>query len=362
MPLICENIELMSRRLSESQESNRPLCLTDAFPALTGDIIMEYSFGFCYKSLEDQKFASFHEAFNAIGAAGHIGAQFPGFFWLMNQIPDSITEKLQPALASLLRMKRDQWDLVAKTIREHDAGTQSGRRTIFSEIMQSNLPPEDKTQQRLADEAQTVVGAGVETTSFALCVGSFHIAGTPRIYERLHTELVAACPDWTALPDLHELEKLPYLKACILESLRLSYGLSARNPRTHDRPIQYKEWTIPAETVIAMTIVDVHHDEKIFPDSHAFVPERWLNDPKTADGTPLEHYLMAFGRGPRACLGINMAWTELYLAVGTIFRRFRFELFETDISDVTLEHDNFIPNVKLDSKGVRVLVCSVVDC
>jgi cytochrome P450 len=54
-----------------------------------------------------------------------------------------------------------------------------------------------------------------------------------------------------------------------------------------------------------MTIVDVHHDEEIFPDSDSFIPERWFDDPHTSDGTPLEHYMVAFGRGPRACLGIK---------------------------------------------------------
>ena len=39
-----------------------------------------------------------------------------------------------------------------------------------------------------------------------------------------------------------------------------------------------------------------------------------------------------------------------------IFRRFGLELYETDITDVELKHDLFIPFVKLDSKGVRVRV------
>lgn len=50
---------------------------------------------------------------------------------------------------------------------------------------------------------------------------------------------------------------------------------------------------------------------------------------------------------------------ELYLGFATIFRKFNLELFETDISDVTLAHDHFVPAVKLDSKGVRVKVKSV---
>jgi hypothetical protein len=46
----------------------------------------------------------------------------------------------------------------------------------------------------------------------------------------------------------------------------------------------------------------------------------------------------------------------MYLALGTMFRRYKFELYETDVTDVEMEHDWFIPIVKLDSKGVRLLV------
>ena len=45
--------------------------------------------------------------------------------------------------------------------------------------------------------------------------------------------------------------------------------------------------------------------------------------------------------------------------MATIFRWYKFELFETDVSDIALKHDMFLPFPKLDSKGVRVLVSKV---
>jgi hypothetical protein len=46
-------------------------------PAFTGDIIMEYAFGFSYKQLESPTFESFHEAFMAIGSSAHVASFFP---------------------------------------------------------------------------------------------------------------------------------------------------------------------------------------------------------------------------------------------------------------------------------------------
>lgn len=331
---------------------------------MTGDVIMEYAFAFSYKQIQSPDFNSFHEAYVTTSFLGHYTGQFPWLKPVMMSMPDSIAAKLQPGLESVLRLKKDQLRDVKIAIHSYHHGrqpTQDARHTIFDEILKSKLPPEDKTQERLADEANLVVGAGLETTSYALCVGTFHIVNTPHIYNKLHSELVREFPDKNITPSLPALEKLPYLKACIQESLRLSYGLSSRNPRISHQDFQYKDWIIPGGTVVAMTIPNVHHDEAIFPNSHSFIPERWLDNPRTAEGVALDHYLVTFGRGQRSCLGVNMAWAEMQMVLGTMFRRYRFELFETDVSDVEMAHDYFIPGVKRDSKGVRITAFKMDD-
>ncbi|KAJ9616826.1 hypothetical protein H2200_000545 [Cladophialophora chaetospira] len=360
-PVIREKVELFSRKVSEYKDKDAPMVLSDAFPAFAGDIITEYSFGICYDHLDSPDFSeSFHAAFMAVGEFGHVAVQFPWFHPLLNSLPQGFVRKTQPALGSLLRLQNDLRAMIKRLTQEGGLKeAKSSQRTIFHDLLQSSLPPEDKGNRRMADEAQTVIGGGLETTAWALSVGSFHIINNPKIYEKLHRELLQAIPDASTIPDLLDVEKLPYLRACITEAVRLSYGISARNPRVFNQPLQYKEWSIPPRTAIGMTIVDVHHDENIFPDSHTYIPERWLGNPKAPDGFPLEHYFVGFGKGQRGCLGINLAWAELFLLMATLFRRFKFELFETDETDVKLKHDFFLPSPKLDSKGVRVKVVEV---
>lgn len=52
----------------------------------------------------------------------------------------------------------------------------------------------------------------------------------------------------------------------------------------------------------------------------------------------------------------SLAHAEIYLALATVFRNFTFELFNTDVTDIELVHDFFLPSPKLDSKGLRVKV------
>ena len=103
-----------------------------------------------------------------------------------------------------------------------------------------------------------------------------------------------------------------------------------------------------------MSSVMMHDNPDIFPDPRAFKPERWLQ-PNSAH---LKKYLVPFSKGSRQCLGMQLAYCELYLIMAALYApgRFDFELFETDITDVEIEHDFFNAFHRLDSKGIRVLV------
>ncbi len=109
-----------------------------------------------------------------------------------------------------------------------------------------------------------------------------------------------------------------------------------------------------------MTSYLVHHNKTIFPSSHEYVPQRWLDNPR------LDKYLVSFSKGTRQCVGINVAYAELYTCLARLFRLYggpesmgpegRLELFESTKEDIKMVADMFIPFVKKGSKGIRVLV------
>lgn len=229
--------------------------------------------------------------------------------------------------------------------------------TIFHELINSDLPANEKTIARLQDEGQLIIGAGQVTTAHYLKTTSFHILANKFILHRLKAELATAMPNaWSTLP-LPELEQRPYLSAVILEGFRLSYGVTQRLQRVSpDAPLIFRDWVIPAGTPVGMTSIFMHNNAKLFPKSHSFRPERWL-EPGAKER--LEKYLGNFGKGSRACLGINLAQAEIRFTLAAVFRRFDLQLHETTRADVDIVHDFFNPYARLDSKGVRVVVNSM---
>lgn len=52
---------------------------------------------------------------------------------------------------------------------------------------------------------------------------------------------------------------------------------------------------------------------------------------------------------------------EIYITLANVFRRFELKLYETDVSDVEMAHDFFVPMPRMDSKGVRVQVVKTLE-
>ena len=223
----------------------------------------------------------------------------------------------------------------------------------------------------------TVV-AGTLTTADALTWAVYGLLSQPTTLRKLKTELQSAIPNTQSASSLVQLENSPYLTAVIYEALRLSNGVSMRLSRIDpEKPIVYTgkhngksySYTLPPGTPISMTGILIHYNLEYFSDPLTFDPERWMPNPPAH---PLTKYLVPFTRGTRQCLGMNLAWAEMYLTIATIFRRYgskevRFEgdqgtlqLYEFDYErDLEIVGDGALPLYSTDSKGVRIIVSKV---
>ena len=65
---------------------------------------------------------------------------------------------------------------------------------------------------------------------------------------------------------------------------------------------------------------------------------------------------MPFGRGPRVCVGMELAKAEVLLVAGNVFWKYELELEGTREVDVAFVHDFFGAWEGEGGKGVRVRV------
>jgi cytochrome P450 len=237
---------------------------------------------------------------------------------------------------------------------EDKIAPQMPQSSVFRTLLTGQLPESERSIARLKGEGQTLIGAGTLTTGHALKTIMFHLLDNPKILERLNQEIDQAFPSKHDQIKLQEAEKLPFLNVVIVEGLRLAYGVTHRLQLISPlEDIVFHGMKIPPGTPVGMTSIFIHDNPAIFPQPRRFDPERWM-DPETR--VNLSRNFVAFSKGTRMCLGMHLAYAELYLAVATILHRYSLELFETSREDIDMAHDFFDPATKLDSKGLRVKI------
>lgn len=240
--------------------------------------------------------------------------------------------------------------------------------TIFHGLLRSDLPDSEKSSARLAEEAVVLLAAGTDSSANTMSAITYHLLTNPKQLKRLQAELKDAVPG-DEMPSFASLESLPYLSAVIQEGLRLHPAVSSRQQRiapdddlfytNPDTKITYK---IPAGTTISMNPLLLSRLADIYPSPGEFRPERFLENPK------LKQYNLTFSRGTRICLGINLAYQEMYIILAGLFKKFdawdgtgeqksmTLELFETTRDDIDIVRDLVTEGVKEGSLRVRVRV------
>ena len=87
------------------------------------------------------------------------------------------------------------------------------------------------TVDDLAADTLVFLMAGTDTTAHALTIATYYVLKHPDILRKLRAELREAMPSKDTWLECSELEKLPYLRGVIKESLRSSSGTPGRIPR-----------------------------------------------------------------------------------------------------------------------------------
>ncbi|KAL4890504.1 cytochrome P450 [Aspergillus ambiguus] len=321
--IVQEKATKLVRRMRAAFESSGRIDLHHGFRAISVDVITDYAFDHCYDFLDDAEFGvGFFNMIRDFGPAFWFFQQFPAVqpfalgtpFWLAKLTSGALTRMMlhhEGSRRQILRVKDDV-----------DKGKQAGRTTIFHQLLSPNAAEGYvvPTVEELKDEAYILVAASADTTGNALTIATYNVVRNPQIYQRLTAELKEAFPDPTMKMDFVSLEKLPYLTGVIKEALRLSFGVPGRLPRVvPDQGAEFNGYHVPGGTVVSMSSWTMHHNEDLFPQAEVFNPERWTNPEKAKS---LDRFLFSFGKGSRQCVGMPLAYCELYLTLGRVFRQF----------------------------------------
>ncbi|KAF9886007.1 hypothetical protein FE257_012188 [Aspergillus nanangensis] len=355
-PLIHDHVAKLINRLAQFHRDKQTVDLNVLFNALTIDIISHYAYGANFNFLESGDLQTeVRESLIALTSGFHLMRFVPLDPTLIEKVPIPLLELLWPSAGKLMSTKRR---IRAQAIDALGGVNQPEKETIFSTLVNSDLEQSEKSVQRLEDEAFLLLQAGSETTGHSLGVLMFYVLRDREVYRRVKEELLQVMPDPESKPSLAQLRALSYFSAVITESFRLAFGTMTRLPRVApDEALVYKQWTIPPGTPLSQTAYLIHMDPSVFPEPEKFDPERWIRAGENRK--KLESVLVNWSKGRRQCLGINLAYAEVYLAASQVFRRTDLTLLDTSLKCIQPVRDRIIILPESGGYHIRVAVDGV---
>ena len=187
------------------------------------------------------------------------------------------------------------------------------------------------SEQEIRDELLTLLVAGHETTASSLAWAFERLVREPEVLERLVAEIDGGDE--------------AYLTATIQETLRDRPVLPNAAPRLVVKEATIGDWTYQPGCSLVANAYLIHHDPEIYPDPHAFRPERFL------DRKPGTYTWIPFGGGRRRCLGASFAMLEMQVVLRALLGSC--ELRATDDGVEVAQRRNITVR---PARGARVVV------
>ncbi|MBA0783092.1 hypothetical protein Gotri_000863 [Gossypium trilobum] len=209
-------------------------------------------------------------------------------------------------------------------------------------LLDLQLPEEKRklTEKEIVSLSSEFLNGGTDTTSTALQWIMANMVKYPHVQEKLFMEIKGVVGKGEREVKEDDLQKMPYLKAVILEGLRRHPPGHFLLPHTVREDTVLGGYLVPKNATINFLVAEMGWDTKVWEDPMAFKPERFLSNNKSGEVVfditgSREIKMMPFGVGRRICPGLALAILHLEYFVANLVFNFQWRAMDGD--DVSLE-------------------------
>jgi len=285
-----------------SIEKNKPLCINRMATRLTLHVITRLLFSMAISDKQIEKLDELLNYFSNLLIKKRRPFSFP------------IIPLLNPSFRkSHAEFKRLIHDII-------QAGGNSYSDDFLARLKSYQCPVTSKslTNDELFSESALMLFAGHETTANALTWLIITLSKYPSIRQCLQEEIRNVLQDKPL--DVADLEKMPLLRAVVMEVLRLFPSFPAV-PRYSLKDDEIDGYHIPANAMVVINIAMIQRHPGFWSNPEGFMPERFINQKAQH-----KYAFLPFINGPRVCIGNSLALLELQIMTVLLLQRFTLNL------------------------------------
>ncbi|XP_041997434.1 cytochrome P450 71A9-like [Salvia splendens] len=320
-PIFKDEVRKMMAKIARDASSSTVVNLSETMMSLSSNSICRVAFGKTYgdEGYGKNRFFDLLRETQSLLGGFFVEDYLPWFRWVdrllgMNKKlgknfhdMDSFYEELIEEHMDPNRPKSMEGDIVDILLRMKENGTTSFELTL------------DHIKALLMN----IIAGGSDTVSAALVWAMASLVKKPLLMKKLQAEIRQLAGE-KKLIDEKDIEKLPYLRAVVKESLRLYPPAPLLVPRETTKKCSINGYEIEGGSTVYVNAWAIARDPAMWDNEDEFLPERFLESDLDPRGQTPE--LIPFGFGRRRCPGIGMAMAEMELALANVVCKFDWEL------------------------------------
>ncbi|KAJ9562461.1 hypothetical protein OSB04_007621 [Centaurea solstitialis] len=299
-----DETSLLIKKIQESHES--VVNLSELMMSLTNNVICRVALGRTY---DGKKFKNLLLRFVELLGSFTVGSYIPFLKWVdrlsgLERRADEVAEEFNEFLEGVIEehVNKKLVDTEGQDIVD-----------ILLEIQKNNTMGFHLERDQIKAIIMNIFEGGTDTTFASLEWAISELLRHPRAMKKLQQEAREIGQGRSMITE-DELEKMPYLKSVIKETLRLHPPLPLLVPHESTEDVKLLGYDITAGTRVIINAWAIGRDSSTWTDPNEFQPERFLDNSVDYKGFHFE--LIPFGAGRRGCPAIQfvMIINELVLA------------------------------------------------
>ncbi|XP_033754951.1 probable cytochrome P450 49a1 isoform X2 [Pecten maximus] len=189
--------------------------------------------------------------------------------------------KFEESLNTLKRILQPEVD---DCISRYHSCQSEGESSLYTHCLVNNLLSGRKlTDEQLKSFVIDLFLSGIDSTAKTMSLILYRLALHQDKQEKLYEEIMSHSLT-NGRPLTNEiLLTMPYLKACIKESMRIQFPISGGYITAAQSDIVVGQYEVPEKTLMMVACPTMIQDHRFFADSDQYVPERWLRDNPDTD-------------------------------------------------------------------------------
>ncbi|XP_041508691.1 cytochrome P450 2J3-like isoform X1 [Microtus oregoni] len=283
------------------------------------NVICAITFGERFDYHDEQ----FHDLLRLLEEAMYLGSSimvhlYNIFPWLMRYIPGSH----QTTLATWRELKSYVSNIIDKHRRNWNPDEPKDFIDAFLKEMTKHT---DKTttsfnEENLICSTLDLFLAGTETTSTTMRWALLYMAVYPEIQEKVQAEIDKVIGP-KKQPSLNDRDSMPYTNAVVHEVQRMGNIIPLNLPREVTVDTTLAGFYLPKGSILQTNLTALHMDPNEWATPDVFNPEHFLEN---GEFRKRESFL-PFSMGKRACLGEQLARSELFILFTALVQKFTFK-------------------------------------